>query len=102
MSSASLTIQRLEPQSTRGRARIAKILEAATELFLKVGDAPLVPDRYWPSQDLIQVAEGLGFLVVNVFADLVGDGVAGGQVVEKKVDLAVLMASPFAGKVEWV
>jgi len=37
MSSASLTIQRLEPQSTRGRARIAKILEAATELFLKVG-----------------------------------------------------------------
>ena len=37
MSSASLTIHRLEPQSTRGRARIAKILDAATDLFLKVG-----------------------------------------------------------------
>jgi AcrR family transcriptional regulator len=37
MSSASLAIHRLEPQSARGRARIAKILEAATELFLKVG-----------------------------------------------------------------
>ena len=37
MSSASLTIHRLEPQSTRGRARIAKILEAATDLFLMVG-----------------------------------------------------------------
>jgi TetR/AcrR family transcriptional regulator, mexJK operon transcriptional repressor len=37
MSSASLAIHRLEPHSTRGRARLAKILEAATELFLKVG-----------------------------------------------------------------
>jgi TetR/AcrR family transcriptional regulator, mexJK operon transcriptional repressor len=37
MSSASLAIYRLEPQSARGRARLAKILEAATELFLKVG-----------------------------------------------------------------
>jgi AcrR family transcriptional regulator len=37
MSSVSLTIHRLEPQSARGRARIAKILEAATELFLEVG-----------------------------------------------------------------
>ena len=37
MSSAGLTIHRLEPQSTRGRARIAKILDAATDLFLKVG-----------------------------------------------------------------
>src|SRR6185436_19098190 len=37
MSSVSLAIHRLEPQSTRGRARLAKILEAATELFLKVG-----------------------------------------------------------------
>jgi AcrR family transcriptional regulator len=36
-SSAGLTIHRLEPQSARGRARLAKILEAATELFLKVG-----------------------------------------------------------------
>jgi AcrR family transcriptional regulator len=37
MSSAGLTIHRLAPQSARGRARLAKILEAATELFLKVG-----------------------------------------------------------------
>jgi AcrR family transcriptional regulator len=33
----SLAIHRLEPQSARGRARVAKILEAATQLFLKVG-----------------------------------------------------------------
>jgi TetR/AcrR family transcriptional repressor of mexJK operon len=37
MSSVSLAIHRLEPQSARGRARLAKILDAATELFLKVG-----------------------------------------------------------------
>jgi AcrR family transcriptional regulator len=37
MSSVSLAIHRLEPQSARGRARLQKILEAATELFLKVG-----------------------------------------------------------------
>jgi TetR/AcrR family transcriptional regulator, mexJK operon transcriptional repressor len=37
MGSVGLTIHRLEPQSARGRARLAKILEAATELFLKVG-----------------------------------------------------------------
>lgn len=37
MSSAGLTIHRLAPQSARGRARLAKILDAATELFLKVG-----------------------------------------------------------------
>ena len=37
MSSMSLAIHRLEPQSARGRARLTKILEAATELFLKVG-----------------------------------------------------------------
>lgn len=37
MSSLSLAIHRLEPQSARGRARLAKILDAATELFLKVG-----------------------------------------------------------------
>jgi TetR/AcrR family transcriptional regulator of autoinduction and epiphytic fitness len=37
MSSMSLAIHRLEPQSARGRARLAKILEAATELFLEVG-----------------------------------------------------------------
>ena len=37
MSSVSLTIHRLEPQSARGRARIAKILDAATDLFLRVG-----------------------------------------------------------------
>jgi TetR/AcrR family transcriptional regulator, mexJK operon transcriptional repressor len=37
MSGVSLAIHRLEPQSARGRARLAKILEAATELFLKVG-----------------------------------------------------------------
>jgi AcrR family transcriptional regulator len=40
MSSVSLAIHRLEPQSARGRARIAKILDAATELFLKVGYEP--------------------------------------------------------------
>jgi AcrR family transcriptional regulator len=33
----SVAIYRLEPHSARGRARLAKILEAATELFLKVG-----------------------------------------------------------------
>jgi AcrR family transcriptional regulator len=37
MSSVGLTIHRLEPQSARGRARLARILEAATDLFLKVG-----------------------------------------------------------------
>ena len=37
MSSVSLAIHRLEPQSARGRARLQKILEAATELFLRVG-----------------------------------------------------------------
>jgi AcrR family transcriptional regulator len=37
MSSVSLTIHRLEPQSARGRARLNKILDAATDLFLKVG-----------------------------------------------------------------
>ena len=37
MSNMGLAIHRLEPQSARGRARLAKILEAATELFLKVG-----------------------------------------------------------------
>ena len=37
MTSTSLAIHRLEPQSARGRARLAKILEAATQLFLKVG-----------------------------------------------------------------
>jgi len=37
MSSVGLTIHRLEPQSARGRARLAKILDAATDLFLKVG-----------------------------------------------------------------
>lgn len=37
MSTATLAVHRLEPQSARGRARLAKILEAATELFLKVG-----------------------------------------------------------------
>jgi TetR/AcrR family transcriptional regulator, mexJK operon transcriptional repressor len=37
MSSVGLTIHRLEPQSARGRARLNKILDAATELFLKVG-----------------------------------------------------------------
>jgi TetR/AcrR family transcriptional regulator, mexJK operon transcriptional repressor len=37
MSSVGLAIHRLEPQSARGRARLAKILDAATELFLKVG-----------------------------------------------------------------
>ena len=35
--STSLAIHRLEPQSARGRARLSKILEAATRLFLKVG-----------------------------------------------------------------
>ncbi len=37
MSGVGLAIQRLEPQSARGRARLSRILEAATELFLKVG-----------------------------------------------------------------
>jgi TetR/AcrR family transcriptional repressor of mexJK operon len=37
MSSVSLAIHRLEPQSARGRARLARILDAATALFLKVG-----------------------------------------------------------------
>ena len=37
MSSVGLTIHRLEPQSARGRARLNKILDAATDLFLKVG-----------------------------------------------------------------
>jgi TetR/AcrR family transcriptional repressor of mexJK operon len=37
MSSVGLTIHRLAPQSARGRARLAKILDAATELFLKIG-----------------------------------------------------------------
>ena len=37
MSSVGLTIHRLEPQSARGRTRLNKILEAATELFLKIG-----------------------------------------------------------------
>jgi AcrR family transcriptional regulator len=36
-SSIGLTIHRIEPQSARGRARLAKILEAATEIFLRVG-----------------------------------------------------------------
>ena len=33
----SLAVHRLEPQSARGRARVSKILDAATQLFLKVG-----------------------------------------------------------------
>jgi AcrR family transcriptional regulator len=37
MSSVGLAIHRLEPQSARGRARLNKILEAATDLFLRVG-----------------------------------------------------------------
>jgi AcrR family transcriptional regulator len=37
MGSVNLAIHRLEPHSARGRARLAKILEAATDLFLKVG-----------------------------------------------------------------
>jgi len=37
VSSVSLTIHRLEPQSARGRARLNKILDAATDLFLRVG-----------------------------------------------------------------
>jgi len=37
MSSVVSAIQRMEPQSARGRARLAKILDAATDLFLKVG-----------------------------------------------------------------
>lgn len=37
MGSVGLSIHRLEPQSARGRARVAKILDAATDLFLKVG-----------------------------------------------------------------
>ena len=70
MSSVSLAIHRLEPQSARGRARLAKILDAATELFLKVGyeqasiDAILVQSggskstlyAYFPTkQDLFQI-----------------------------------------------
>ena len=35
--STSLAMHRLEPQSARGRARLSKILESATQLFLKVG-----------------------------------------------------------------
>src|SRR5688572_1448639 len=37
MSSVTLRIHRLEPQSARGRARLAKILDAAADLFLEVG-----------------------------------------------------------------
>ncbi len=37
MSSVGLTTYRLEPQSARGRVRLNKILDAATDLFLKVG-----------------------------------------------------------------
>ena len=37
MSTVSLRIHRLEPQSARGRARLAKILDAAADLFLEVG-----------------------------------------------------------------
>ena len=37
MSSLGLTIHRLEPQSARGRSRLNRILEAATDLFLRVG-----------------------------------------------------------------
>jgi AcrR family transcriptional regulator len=37
MSSVSLRIHRLEPQSARGRVRLAKILDAAADLFLEVG-----------------------------------------------------------------
>jgi AcrR family transcriptional regulator len=37
MSSVRLRIHRLEPQSARGRARLAKILDAAADLFLEVG-----------------------------------------------------------------
>ncbi len=37
MSSVSLRIHRLEPQSARGRVRLTKILNAATDLFLEVG-----------------------------------------------------------------
>lgn len=37
MVTASLAVVRLEPQSARGRARLTRILNAATELFLKVG-----------------------------------------------------------------
>ena len=37
MSSVGLNIHRLEPQSARGRARVAKILDAAADLFLEVG-----------------------------------------------------------------
>lgn len=37
MSAASPTLARLAPQSARGKARRARILEAATELFLRVG-----------------------------------------------------------------
>jgi TetR/AcrR family transcriptional repressor of mexJK operon len=37
MSSINVAPARLEPQSARGRARLARILEAATELFLELG-----------------------------------------------------------------
>jgi AcrR family transcriptional regulator len=37
MSSVGLRIHRLEPQSARGRARLAQILDAAADLFLEVG-----------------------------------------------------------------
>ena len=37
MSIVSLKIDRLEPQSARGRARLVKILDAAADLFLEVG-----------------------------------------------------------------
>jgi AcrR family transcriptional regulator len=37
MSSEGLRIHRLEPQSARGRARVARILDAAADLFLEVG-----------------------------------------------------------------
>ena len=37
MSTTSLAIHRIQPQSARGRARLAKILEAATEIFLTAG-----------------------------------------------------------------
>lgn len=37
MSTTEVAIHRLEPHSARGKARLARILEAATELFLEVG-----------------------------------------------------------------
>lgn len=37
MSSSGLATHRLSPHSARGKARLARILEAATELFLKEG-----------------------------------------------------------------